>query len=75
MLSDVNIFNQPFVQVALPIVITLWITMTLSNKRVDDLAQLLRTNQAEIVKRLEAIETRLTSMERKVDALELKAWR
>jgi hypothetical protein len=70
--------NQPFTQVALPIVLTIFIAAWINskgldgvNKRIDDIAARL----GRIEDRLLGIETRLTAVERKVDALEVKAWR
>lgn len=63
--------NQPFFQVALPIMFTIFIAAWNNNRRIDDI--LVRLGKIE--DRLLAIENRLTSVERKVDALELKAWR
>jgi len=59
--------NQPFFQVALPIMVTMvaavWAMISTNNRRLDD-----------IVGRLGRIEDRLTAIGRKVDALELKSW-
>ena len=68
-------FNQPFFQVALPImgtmVATVWALISTNNKRLDDIVGRL----GRIEDRLLGIETRLAGVEKKVDALELKAWR
>ena len=70
-----GILNQPFFQVALPIMVTMiltvWALISTNNKRLDDIVARL----GRIEDRLLAVETRLTAVERKVDALELKAWR
>jgi hypothetical protein len=65
------VLNQPFFQVALPIMVTLvasvWALISTNNKRLDD-----------IVVRLGRIEERLLATENRlagVEALELKAWR
>jgi hypothetical protein len=71
MLLYVSTLNHPFLTTALPIMITLWITMTISNRRVDDIVKRLLAIEA----RLLAIETRLSALERKIEALEIKAWR
>jgi len=67
--------NQPFFQVALPIMstilISVWALISTNNRRLDDIVGRL----GRIEDRLLAIEARLTAVERKVDALELKAWR
>jgi len=67
--------NQPFFQVALPImgtmVVTVWALISTNNKRLDDIVGRL----GRIEDRLLGIETRLAAVEKKVDALELKAWR
>ncbi|HYW38857.1 MAG TPA: hypothetical protein VE957_12150 [Terriglobales bacterium] len=67
--------NQPFFQVALPIMVTMvatvWALISANNKRLDDIAARL----GRIEERLLAIENRLAAVERKADALELKAWR
>jgi tetrahydromethanopterin S-methyltransferase subunit G len=69
------ILNQPFFQVALPImttmVITVWALISTNNKRLDDICRRLDR----IESRLDKIEERLAAVERKVEALELKAWR
>jgi len=61
--------NQPFFQVALPIMVTMvatvWALISTNNKRLDDIAARL----GRIEDRLLAIENRLAA------ALELKAWR
>jgi hypothetical protein len=70
-----GLLNQPFFQVALPImvtmVITVWALISTNNRRLDDIVARL----GRIEDRLLAVEARLTAVERKVDALELKAWR
>jgi hypothetical protein len=67
--------NQPFFQVALPIMstilISVWALISTNNRRLDDIVGRL----GRIEDRLLAIEARLAAVERKVDALELKAWR
>lgn len=67
--------NQPFFQVALPImvtmIITVWALISTNNRRLDDIVARL----GRIEDRLLAVEARLSAVERKVDALELKAWR
>jgi hypothetical protein len=74
--------NQPFFQVALPIMFTILIAVWVNshsfnkgfdgvNKRIDDMVARL----GRIEDRLLGIETRVSGLEGKVDALELKAWR
>lgn len=69
------LLNQPFFQVALPIMVTMvgtvWALISTNNKRLDDIANRL----GRIEERLLAIETRIAGAERKIEALELKAWR
>jgi Fe2+ transport system protein B len=79
--SNKNVLYQPFFQVALPIIVTMivtvWIASTIptpkwalistNNRRLDDIVARL----ARIEDRLTAIENRATALERKVDALEL----
>jgi len=67
--------QQPFVQVALPIMAatgaTVWALISTNNKRLDDICRRLDAIEG----RLLNIENRRGSVERKVDALGLKAWR
>jgi len=80
------VLNQPFFQVALPIMVTMvatvWALVSTNNKRLDDIVARLGRIEDEmsarlgrIEDRLLAIENRLSAVERKVDALELKTWR
>ena len=59
--------NQPFFQVALPIMVTMvatvWALISTNNKRLDD-----------IVLRLGRIEERILSIEARLTILEAKAW-
>jgi hypothetical protein len=74
----VTILNTPFVQLALPIVVTLIVGIWANNKRSDDIGKRLDDFAARLGRiedRLTGIETRLTAVERKVDGLEVKAWR
>ena len=75
-----SMLNQPFFQVALPIMLTIavWVNSHGINKgfdgvneRIDDVVARL----GRIGDRLLGIETRVSGLERKVDALEVKAWR
>lgn len=74
----VTMLNQPFVQVALPMMFTILLAGWANskgfdgvNKRIDDIVGRL----GRIEDRLLGIETRVSSLERKVGALEVKAWR
>jgi hypothetical protein len=71
----VNNPNQPFFQVALPVMAAMVVTasalISTNNKRLDDIVARLRR----IEDRLLGIESRVASLEKKVDTLELKAWR
>jgi hypothetical protein len=68
------VLQQPFFQVALPImvtmVVTVWALISTNNKRLDDICRRLDA----IDSRLGGIENRIGAVERKVDALELKSW-
>ena len=73
-----TMLNQPFFQVALPLMFTILIAVWANskgfdgvNKRIDDVVARL----GRIEDRLLGIETRVSGLERKVDALEVKAWR
>jgi len=61
------VLNQPFFQVALPIMVTMvatvWALISTNNKRLDD-----------IVLRLGRIEERILSIEARLTILEAKAW-
>jgi hypothetical protein len=67
--------NQPFFLVSLPIMITIlgtvWALISSNNRCLDDISARL----GRIEDRLLGLGTRLGAVERKVDALELKAWR
>jgi hypothetical protein len=63
--------NQPFVQVALPLMLTMLLAVWTNNRRLDDIVGRL----GKIEDRLLVIEGRLTAIERKVNTLELKGWR
>lgn len=71
-----NLLQQPFIQVALPIVITLALGMFYQNKRlddlnkrIDDLMAYMGTRFDEINKRLDRIELKLESHDRDIAAL------
>lgn len=63
-------WQQPFFQVALPIVITLVITYWAYNRRIDDLKDALLKRLEAIERRLERIEQLLTEHDRRITALE-----
>ena len=58
-----NWWQQPFFQVALPIIITFALATWYQSKRVDDLRDSLNRRIGSIDKRLEAIERRLERIE------------
>src|ERR1022692_3819665 len=73
-----QVLQQPVIQIALPIIITIIVAAWMNNKgidgvhkRLDDICRRLDAIEA----RLLGIENRLGTLERKVDALEIKAWR
>jgi hypothetical protein len=67
--------NQPFFQVALPIMVTfvaaIWGASWSQNKRLDEMGERLD----DIVARIGRIEDRLVSIEARLGAVEVKAWR
>jgi hypothetical protein len=74
----IGLLGQPFIQIALPLMVTLTIAAWSNNKRIDELSKRLDDlagRLGRIEDRLTGIENRLTAVERKVDALEVKAWR
>jgi F0F1-type ATP synthase membrane subunit b/b' len=79
-----NWWQQPFVQVALPIIVTFAIATWFQNKRMDELSKRLDDFRDAIGKRLDAIERRLERIEnllsdhdRRITALEERTshWR
>lgn len=56
-------WQQPFFQVALPIIVTFVITYWAHNRRVDDINRRIDDLKDTLVKRLEAIERRLERIE------------
>jgi hypothetical protein len=58
-----NWWQQPFVQVALPIIITFAIATWFQSKRIDDLRDSLNRRMDAIDRRLDAIERRLERIE------------
>jgi hypothetical protein len=80
--AEERMLNQPFFQVALPIMVTMmgtvWALISTNNKHLGELSKRLDDFAARLGRiedRLLGIENRLGAVEKKVDALELKAWR
>jgi hypothetical protein len=80
--SLVTMLNQPFFQVALPLMVTVliavWINNHGINKGFDGVNKCIDRNVGRVGRiedRLLGIETRASSLERKLDAPEVKAWR
>jgi hypothetical protein len=65
-----TILQQPFVRVALPIIIALMLAAWMQNKRFDDLNQRISEFRAEINKRLERIELKLDQHNERITRLE-----
>lgn len=63
-------WQQPFFQVALPIIITLALTFWAHNRRIDDLKESLSKRLDAIERRLERLEQLLTDHDRRITALE-----
>jgi hypothetical protein len=63
-------WQQPFFQVALPIMITFALTFWAHNRRIDDLKEALGKRLDAIKHRLERIEQLLTDHDRRITALE-----
>jgi len=67
--------NQPFFQVALPIMVTLvvtvWAATWTQNKRLDEISKRID----DLARRLDRIEARLDQIESRLNALEVRAWR
>jgi low affinity Fe/Cu permease len=61
-----NWIHEPFVQVALPIIVTLILAVFLQNKRFDDMNK----RFDEIIRRLERIEAKLDNHESRIAVLE-----
>lgn len=66
-----NILQQPFFQITVPLLFGLYLASWYSGKRFDDLKGLVK----DVKMGLTAVEARLTSLEKKVEALELQRWR
>ncbi len=61
-----NILQQPFIQVALPIMVALTLAAWLQNKRFDDVNRRID----EIIRRLDRIETKLDNHNERIARLE-----
>jgi hypothetical protein len=72
------VLNQPFFQVALPLMFTILIAVWANSKGFDGVNRRIGDISARLGRiedRLLALETRFSVLVRKVDAPELKAWR
>ncbi len=72
-MAAANILQQPFVQVALPIIIALMLAAWLQNKRFDDVNRRiddLNRRFDEIIRRLDRIETKLDQHNERIARLE-----
>jgi 23S rRNA C2498 (ribose-2'-O)-methylase RlmM len=65
-----TILNSQFVNVALPIVITIFIASWLQNKRFDDLKADMNRRFDEVFRRLDSIESKLDNHTGRIIALE-----
>jgi hypothetical protein len=65
-----NWWQQPFFQVALPIIITFAIATLYQTKRIDDLRESLNKRFDAIERRLERIENLLTDHDRRITVVE-----
>jgi sensor domain CHASE-containing protein len=66
----INILQQPFVQVALPIVIAVTIAAWLQNKRFEDQGRRIDELRSDMNKRLDRIETKLEGFNERITRLE-----
>jgi GTPase len=64
--AAMNILQQPFIQVALPIMVALTLAAWLHNKRFDDVNRRID----EIIRRLDRIETKLDNHHERIARLE-----
>jgi GTPase len=64
--AAMNILQQPFIQVALPIMVALTLAAWLQNKRFDDVNRRID----EIIRRLDRIETKLDNHNERIARLE-----
>lgn len=65
-----TILNLPFVQIALPVMFTMWLTWLAQSKRFDDLRTDMNRQFEEVRRRLERIETKLESHNERIARLE-----
>jgi hypothetical protein len=65
-----NWWQQPFVQVALPIIVTFAIATLYQGKRIDDLRDSMNKRFDAVERRLERIESLLTNHDRRITVLE-----
>ena len=65
-----NWWQQPFVQVALPIMVTFAIATLYQGKRIDDLRDSMNKRFDAVERRLERIENLLTDHDRRITVLE-----
>lgn len=68
--QHVNWWQQPFVQVALPIIIIFAIATWFQSKRIDDLRDSMNKRFDAVDRRLERIENLLTDHDRRITVLE-----
>jgi GTPase len=64
--AAINILQQPFVQVALPIIVALMLAAWLQNKRFDDMNR----RMDEVIRRLDRIEAKLENHTERITRLE-----
>ena len=74
-----NIFNQPFFQISLPIMctfaVTVWAATWMQNKRLDEMSKRIDERLGDIVSRLRRIEDKLDNFEHRITTLEASKWR
>ena len=70
-MNPVAILNTQFVQVALPLMVTLSIAAWWNNQRVDDLRADLKDLKSDLNRRFEEISRRFEEMNRRFDRLEV----
>ena len=68
--QHMNWWQQPFVQVALPIIVTFAIATLYQGKRIDDLRDSMNKRFDAVDRRLERIESLLTDHDRRITVLE-----
>jgi sensor c-di-GMP phosphodiesterase-like protein len=65
-----NILQQPFVQVALPIIVALMLAAWLQNKRFDDVNRRIDEFRTDVNQRLDRIETKFDNHTERITRLE-----